>query len=46
MKKGKMHISHIQGVVAFQYQSVGWGKTDAFSEVVIGILKMHHLIEA
>lgn len=41
-----MHISHIQGGVAIQYQSVGWGQTDAFSKVLPGILKMHHLIKA
>lgn len=51
MTKSKMHISHIQGAVAFvsmmhkaiPVQSVRWGQTDAFSEAVMGIFKVHRL---
>lgn len=50
-KKCKMHISHIQGAAAMMYKaipvkSVCWGRADAFSEVGMGISKVHHLIKA
>lgn len=58
MRKGKMHIFHIEGAVAFvsvmhkANPSIvrilgggrGRGHTDAFSDVVMGIFKVHHLI--
>lgn len=47
-----MHISHIQGAVAFistmykaiPAKSVCWGQTDAFSEAGMDIPHLHHLI--
>ena len=49
-----MHISHIQGAVAFAsmmykaipVKSVCRGQTDAFSETGMGFFKVRHLIKA
>ncbi len=54
MKKGKMHISHIQGAVAFvsmmykaiPVKSVCWGQADAYPKAGMGISKVHRLIKA
>lgn len=53
-KKGKMHISHIEGAAAFfsmidkgiPVKSVCWGQAAAVSEAGVGFSKVHHLIKA